>query len=587
MRIFLFAFSLIFLANSWAQIQGTEEVNGKKYYVYLVQKGNTLYQLEKTYGVSSSVIEKDNPAIKSGLQVGQKILLDIPTVTYTHTVQKGETLYAIAKNSGVSVDHLIKNNPDAQNGVKVGQKISIPDVPKHIADQLAENGIVQPIQVETGLPSPKDTIRLQNQVAIPPAPKYSLQDTIINHTVLAEETLYSLSKRYMVPVAELQKINNLKSTTIKPGVTLKIPIAKENRSKVDIRPVPIKVDERKVDSTILYPVKSKYKIIVLLPFKLDDAASNPYAGVSTDFYMGAKLALDSLESIGLQASVDFIDCGTDSTSLMRVLNNPATVKADLIFGSLMATHNQITAKFCKEKGIRYVSPVLSDASIIKNNPYAYQAVASDVTLMQGLAKYITSAHKGEQVILVNSGNEKDQIMYSAFREAFMASSTTKLIEAKIDNFTTFIKRGANNLVVFPSEVKKSITKFDIDLTKVLTSSTKAQVYGTKDWVDLEDLNVAKAKYDFGFVCPTNFSYDDEKIKSLHRQFRIEYKSDMSKISVHGFDVVFYFINSLLMQQNPNSLFMNDFQMTKINGTSGFENKKSYIFQFENGIPTLK
>jgi LysM repeat protein len=98
--------------------------------------------------------------------------------------------------------------------------------------------------------------------------KISFSDTIINYTVLDQETLYSISKRFMVPVEELQKLNGLKNSKIKPGDVLKIPVKKESIQKVEIRPVPQK-EIRKTDSTLLYPKKNTYKIAIMLPFNLD------------------------------------------------------------------------------------------------------------------------------------------------------------------------------------------------------------------------------------------------------------------------------------------------------------------------------
>lgn len=43
------------------------------------------------------------------------------------------------------------------------------------------------------------------------------------HTVAAKETLYSISKKYGVPVASIQKANNLADNAIKIGQVLKIP----------------------------------------------------------------------------------------------------------------------------------------------------------------------------------------------------------------------------------------------------------------------------------------------------------------------------------------------------------------------------
>ena len=60
-------------------------------------------------------------------------------------------------------------------------------------------------------------------------------DTIIVHEVLEHETLYSISKRFMLTVDELAKLNNVSSNQIKPGMTLKVPIYGKEAKEVAIR----------------------------------------------------------------------------------------------------------------------------------------------------------------------------------------------------------------------------------------------------------------------------------------------------------------------------------------------------------------
>ena len=61
-------------------------VDGKTYFVHIVQQGETLYSISKAYGVSQSDIAINNPDIYAGLKVGQA--LKIPAkVKETQTTQ--------------------------------------------------------------------------------------------------------------------------------------------------------------------------------------------------------------------------------------------------------------------------------------------------------------------------------------------------------------------------------------------------------------------------------------------------------------------------------------------------------------------
>ena len=50
------------------------ELNGKSYYIHVIEQGNTLYFLSKMYNTPVDVIKKENPSTHDGLSLGEKIL---------------------------------------------------------------------------------------------------------------------------------------------------------------------------------------------------------------------------------------------------------------------------------------------------------------------------------------------------------------------------------------------------------------------------------------------------------------------------------------------------------------------------------
>ena len=95
----------------------------------------------------------------------------------THTVQKGETLFSIARQYDLAVVDLRKWNDLDSDDLSVGQTI---------------------------------------RIAPPEA------DNQITHTVEPEETLFSLSRRYNVTIAEIQEWNDLETANLSTGMELTI-----------------------------------------------------------------------------------------------------------------------------------------------------------------------------------------------------------------------------------------------------------------------------------------------------------------------------------------------------------------------------
>lgn len=537
---------------------------GKEYYIHFVQGGNTIYGLTTLYKVSAEELVAANPEVVTGLKVGQKLLIPVQAGDViiqpsenTHTVQKSETLYGISKMYGITMEEIIRLNPTTENGINLGQVLNLP----------------------AKLPKVNTTT-----ISTAPKTKVVFSDSTINHTVLDHETLYSISKRFMVPVEDLQALNGLRNTKIKPGDVLKIPLKKEKITSVEVRKIePVK--NQKIDPEIIFKKKDAYSIVVLLPFNLDKNA-DAVTGIATEFLMGAQLALDSLEKLGLNAHVQVLDCPSDTVKLKALLNQKNFKDVDLIFGPFMGAILEVTARWCLKNEVRMVNPLLAQTDVLKNNKFVYNAVTSDISLQQSQAKYIAKNHSKDQLILVKVGSRDDDI-YQAFRQQFMstAGATTKqkLIEVKLEDIGVHLKKGLNTVFIVPTRDKVLATRFMNALHKVGSKSGSGTiaVFGTKEWVNFDDIRgFYKNKYNFHFASANDFNYNYDATKTLLKNYRQKYNADLSKYGTQGFDVLFHFVNELLLDKKTEGV-MNAITMKSVSSGSGFENKACFILKQED------
>ena len=143
------------------------------------------------------------------------------------TVAPGDTLYSLAQMYGTTVDALAReNNLSVSYALSVGQKLKVP-VEK-------ESGAVQ-------------------TVAVPADANTTTRVELSEITVAAGDTLYSLSRRYSVPVNDLAVMNNLSAPfALSVGQKLKVP---------DLSSAPVRsVATTKVDSATVPVAKPKEKI---------------------------------------------------------------------------------------------------------------------------------------------------------------------------------------------------------------------------------------------------------------------------------------------------------------------------------------
>lgn len=580
MKYFFLTCILTFSTGLFAQTDTKDWVyeysNGKKYAVHIAQPGNTLWGIHTTYNVPVDDIVAANPGIEKGVKEGFRYLIPLGgadmkvlsgTIVREHTVEKGETAFSIAKKYNCSVDDLLKYNPGIDKGLKVGQVLKV---------------IIAPTSEQAN-----PTVKPTEKPAVS-APSITFTDTVLVYEVKSSETLYTLSKRFMVPVNDLQKFNNLKTTNIKSGDVLKIPLKKENVEQVQVRKVQPREEVRKVDEELIFKAKNKYSIAVLLSFGLNDKGNTGLKNLATEFYMGVELAADSLEKLGFDATIKVIDLPMDSVGIMRVLNTPEMKDMDLIFGPLIPQSADIVGRWCGKQKIRMVCPSACNSALLKNNPYIYASVTSDMTQQEILAKYTIEKYKTAQIILINPGIAKDQELFDAYRKRFIELSkkngNVKLIEAKLSDYSTFIRKTGESVVILPTRDKGTVLNFINSLHKSVGKLQNADVtvMGVKEWAGFDDIaGYYKTKYKITWASSSDLNYSLPDTQTLLRLYRKKYRADMNKAGAHGFDVVYYFTRTLLMKEEVPSEVVNAFDPKVAVPGGGYENQSCFILKHED------
>ncbi len=178
---------------------------------YRVRRGDSLYRVSRKFGVPIRAIKDANNMRSNLLHPGQRLLIPLSySYSYArrkssstsrkrapsriqrgekiHIVKSGETIYSIARKYGVSQKRIKRRNRLWRNLIKPGQRLIIPAPYRS-----------------------KSSTRPQD----PKPPRGAFY-----HIVKKGETLYSISKKYKIPVSQLKKWNSLRRNLIKPGQKL-------------------------------------------------------------------------------------------------------------------------------------------------------------------------------------------------------------------------------------------------------------------------------------------------------------------------------------------------------------------------------
>ena len=300
-------------------------IEGKQYYIHIVQDGQTLHSISRTYKVKTKEIIKLNPGAEFGLKINQALKIPVSSNDYkpeeeivnqdhkekdtmfiAHITNPGETVYGISKEFNVSEDTLFTLNPGLHHGLKSGMVLKIP------RQNVTSTSTVK--------------VREKN----------------ISHNVQKKETLYSISKQYNVSISSI--INSNKELLwggLKEGQVIFIPVLDtvdvmeemivldSSETKIISNPYfRLLTNQEKYDLNHISIPKSnafsnEFNVALLLPFNYNRILElNTYIDTClnkmevrwakrklkevkaktdfyTDFYLGTLLALDSLKSCRL------------------------------------------------------------------------------------------------------------------------------------------------------------------------------------------------------------------------------------------------------------------------------------------------
>ena len=90
---------------------------------YIVNKGDTLYNIAKKFNADINKIKEINNLSNDILSIGQQLI--IPSSQATYIVKSGDTLYSIAKRFNKTIDELRELNNITNNILNIGQLIKL------------------------------------------------------------------------------------------------------------------------------------------------------------------------------------------------------------------------------------------------------------------------------------------------------------------------------------------------------------------------------------------------------------------------------------------------------------------------------
>ncbi|MBN4072094.1 LysM peptidoglycan-binding domain-containing protein [Flavobacteriales bacterium AH-315-E23] len=536
-------------------------IEGKKYYIHKVQKGETLYGISNRYGVVIKEIVFENPLTINGLKVGETLRIGVPIIVVDpmvldgkyiyHSIQPGETYYSLSRQYDISIETIDLANPEIVGTLKAGATIRIP---------VLRKGSSKSSLLEEVLGSMDST-----QGAL--LPDSNLMDSAlisVRDSILLKDT-YQIA--LMLPLY-LDKNDSLRAKRLKDA--------------------PVKIYQKSV--------------------------------IGLEFYKGAMLALDSLRGQGHKAAVTIYDTERDTSKIKEFMRDPTLPYTDLLIGPLYRPSLKIIWQYAVENKIHMVSPFISTNKILIGNEYISKVKPAVQTSVAEIARYIASEFLADNaikietnnVILIHNGDPGEIMLCELFKQ-----KSAQLLEAEDDStehvnmreirvvnyFDGKIQAVEDALSVADSNILVILSRDQIFVSIIMAKLHRKYedysmvVFGLPVWQHFDnleakkllDLNVHLASADY-------VDYESESVKKFVSSFYQKYHVYPSKYAFEGFDVTYYYLkvlkeygyrfSSYLPEAKLNSLRAGSCY-AKIGVGSGYENKRVFILKYEDYDLVLK
>lgn len=525
-------------------------IDGTKYRIHVVAKGETLYSLSKRYDVGIDEIVATNPAAADGLKIDQMIKIPYdgsiersekrPKKQFDiHIVKKGETLYSISRRYSISVDTLIADNENLDpSHVAVGCKLYI-----------RKSGIGQ-----TGADEAKEELVKHSE-----AMSNVADGDFAYHVVHSGETSSDIAERFGTTERILLELNGMTDPSeMKEGLIVKVPKsgvgqeAETDESHPDESCEPVSFKRLSPSDTA--------KVSLLLPLGVTDKLSQNYV----DFYQGFLIGLDAVRMNGRSIDVRLFNTGHDYDRINALVADGSLDGSDLIVGPVYEDELFPIAKYAETYSVPLVSPLANISATQSNAVFQMSPKHS--------AKYdkVRTLFDGsKRVVLISSDNTDGEFEaeilqllgdtpYDRHKYVYEHPS---IVEQRIkagaaDNapsdLSPLLQNERESVFVILSDnetdtdrILAALASAKISLTARSRSVTPFEVMGNSKWNRYRNLDRALFFTNNVVMLSTyHAGRSDEKVKEFDSRYAEAFGAVPSLYSYRGYDAAVIFAESL-------------------------------------------
>ena len=261
-----------------------------------------------------------------------------------HDVVKGETLYSLSRQYGVTVDEIIAANESLANGLKADTRIRIPLKGETQAGEVA---------VAPSAPAPAPAPQTAEQSTVAKSDKSAKGNKVRRRSPLADmiEGVIAAGKATANRRNESTRVTEEQPTASEVTPLESSKVATETPYSEVANAVPIAPTEQGVFRRLgRYDVA---EVALLLPLGSTERPATNYI----DFYRGFLIGLDSVRMAGYSVNLALHNTAHDYHRVESLLTEGALSDVDLVVGPVYEDELIPVATAMQERGVPVVSPL--------------------------------------------------------------------------------------------------------------------------------------------------------------------------------------------------------------------------------------
>lgn len=319
------------------------------------------------------------------------------------------------------------------------------------------------------------------------------------------------------------------------------------------------------DMSIASEKKPYYNVCLMLPAETNkiqtvaDLDRSKKAQRAVQFYGGVKMALNKLDSEGVNANVTIVDVGYDPSSALRTLNSMQAEGIDLIIGPTYGKNSLMSVcGFSKSNNVTFVSPIYPSNKICEQNPMHIQVGASLLSHTQNIIHHAKRNYPNANYNIIGRITKKSRTRYfdkNKFEADGQKVDTlrTILVEPKDPDFVNYdfkpyLNPVKTNVFIVPA-YSGSDQKYVLNVLRLLNlaieENHKIVVYGMPIWKNFSQLNYEHLeKLNVHLTSDIYIDEDAWNVQSFKKNFFGKYRIMPEDDAYKGYDMTLFFLRMM-------------------------------------------